>query len=225
MRKPSARRATSEPIRPRPRMPRTLPKSSTPWSRLFSQRPALSVRSAAGRRRAIARRSPRVCSATAVVFPPGVFMTITPRSVAASTSIESTPAPARPMTSRRRPASITARVTLVALRTMSPSYSPTRPASSRSPSEPATSTSRPCLRSASTPMVCRPSVTRTRFTTSRRRSSAPRGRSSRSRRAARDRRVPARAPPAPRWCRTRRRTPCAPGGTACPSSPLARPRS
>src|SRR6266581_3424458 len=52
MRKPSARRATSEPMRPSPTTPSTLPKSSTPWSRLFSQRPPLSAASAAGTRRA-----------------------------------------------------------------------------------------------------------------------------------------------------------------------------
>src|SRR2546430_5032624 len=37
----------------------------TPWSRLFSQRPPLSAASAAGTRRASARSSAMVCSATA----------------------------------------------------------------------------------------------------------------------------------------------------------------
>src|SRR5207237_772007 len=123
--------------------------------------------------------------ATAVVLPPGVFITTTPRSVAASTSIVSTPAPARPTTSSARPASSTARVTLVALRTIRPSYSPMRAMSSRSASVSTTSTSSPCLRSASTPTALRPSVTRIRFTASRRRSSGRRGRRRRSPRAGR----------------------------------------
>ena len=194
MRKPSARRATSDPMRPSPSTPSTLPKSSTPCSRLFSQRPALSAASAAGTRRASARTSASVCSATAVVLPPGVFITTTPRSVAASTSIVSTPAPARPTTSSFTPATSTTRVTLVALRTIRPSYSPMRATRAGSGSVSTTSTSSPCFASTSTPTACRPSVTRTRFTTFRRRSSARRGRSRRNPPAGRDRRAPARGP-------------------------------
>ena len=40
----------------------------------------------------------KVSSAVAMVLPDGVFMTTTPRSVAASTSTLSTPTPARPTT-------------------------------------------------------------------------------------------------------------------------------
>ena len=42
--------------------------------------------------------SEKACSAVEIVFPPGVFMTMMPRFVAASTSTLSTPTPARPMT-------------------------------------------------------------------------------------------------------------------------------
>ena len=57
-----------------------------------------------------------VCSATATAFPVGALTTITPRRVAASTSMLSTPVPARPITRRCSPASITEAVTGVALR-------------------------------------------------------------------------------------------------------------
>jgi len=58
-----------------------------------------------------------VCSAVEIVLPPGVFMTTTPRSVAACTSTLSTPTPARPTTRSFGAASMTFRVTFVSERT------------------------------------------------------------------------------------------------------------
>ena len=58
-----------------------------------------------------------VNSAVEIVFPPGVFITTMPRSVAASTSTLSTPTPALPTTFRFGAASITFRVTFVSDRT------------------------------------------------------------------------------------------------------------
>ncbi len=52
-----------------------------------------------------------------MVLPPGVFITTTPRCVAASTSTLSTPTPARPTTRSFGAASMTLRVTLVSERT------------------------------------------------------------------------------------------------------------
>ena len=68
---------------------------------------------------------PRVSSATATEFPPRVFITTTPLRVAASTSMLSTPTPARPMSFSRPGFSSTSAVTLVALRTARTSYCPT----------------------------------------------------------------------------------------------------
>jgi hypothetical protein len=56
-------------------------------------------------------------SAVEIVLPPGVFITTTPRCVAASTSTLSMPTPARPTTRSSGAASITLRVTLVSERT------------------------------------------------------------------------------------------------------------
>ena len=61
------------------------------------------------------------CSAVVTLLPPGVFITTMPRRVAASTSMLSTPMPARPMTRSRRAASMTSRVTVVELRTINAS--------------------------------------------------------------------------------------------------------
>ena len=63
------------------------------------------IASACGILRAAETMSENACSAVEMVFPPGVFMTMMPRRVAASTSTLSTPTPARPMTrslTRRR---------------------------------------------------------------------------------------------------------------------------
>ena len=70
--------------------------------------------------RATASISDRVCSAAAMVFSPGAFITTTPRRVAAATSMLSTPVPALPTTRRERAAASTSSVTLVSERTTSP---------------------------------------------------------------------------------------------------------
>ena len=56
------------------------------------------------------------CSAVVTALPNGVFITTTPRAVALVTSTLSTPMPARPTTFRFGAASISSRVTLLALR-------------------------------------------------------------------------------------------------------------
>ena len=63
-----------------------------------------------GTGRAPQRMWVKVSSAVAIVLPDGVFMTMTPRSVAASTSTLSIPTPARPTTLRRGAAAITSAV-------------------------------------------------------------------------------------------------------------------
>ena len=93
--------ATSRPTLPSPITPRVLPASSTPVNLLFSHLPALREAVACGRLRARAMSMLKLCSAADTEFPPGVFITTTPRRVAADTSILSTPAPARPTTRRR----------------------------------------------------------------------------------------------------------------------------
>jgi len=108
---------------PNPTRPTVLRNSSwPPANRFFSHRPDL-VEAMAGtscrRRTSI---MPMVSSATATEFPPGVFITTTPFRVAASTSMLSTPTPARPMTFSRPGCSMVSAVTLVALRTASTSY-------------------------------------------------------------------------------------------------------
>src|SRR5579875_512711 len=67
--------------------------------------------------RAMASMRANVCSATETAFPPGVFITSTPASVAASRSTLSTPTPARPMTRRRGALARTDWFTCTALRT------------------------------------------------------------------------------------------------------------
>ena len=62
-----------------------------------------------------------VCSHVEIVLPPGVFITMMPRRVAASTSTLSTPTPARPITRNFFAAAMTLALTLVWLRTMSAS--------------------------------------------------------------------------------------------------------
>ena len=120
MRKPWARSATIEPTLPQPMMPRVLAVSSTPMKRDFSHFPAWVERSAAGSWRASAKIRPKVCSAVVIALPKGVFITTTPRLVAAGTSMLSTPTPARPTTLSSVPALITSAVTLVAERTARP---------------------------------------------------------------------------------------------------------
>src|SRR6267154_2364635 len=73
--------------------------------------------------RASDSNSAKVCSATLTAFPPGVLMTKTPRRVASSRSMLSTPTPARPITRSRGAFSNSSGVTLVALRTIKASAS------------------------------------------------------------------------------------------------------
>ena len=131
MPKAFARRATSTPTRPRPTMPKVLPRSSVPCSDFFSHFPARVVWSARGINRASESISPSVCSATAIAFAPGVFITTIPLGVAASESTLSTPTPARPITRNRCVASMSFAFTSVAERTTSASAS--RTALARSP--------------------------------------------------------------------------------------------
>ena len=95
--KASARFATPLPMRPMPMTPSVLPRSSTPTNDLRSHAPACIVASAAGILRASESIIAIVCSVAAIVLPPGELMTMIPRSVAAFTSMLSTPTPARPM--------------------------------------------------------------------------------------------------------------------------------
>src|SRR3984893_2865149 len=97
-----------------------------------------------------------------MVLPPGVFMTITPRRVATSTSTLSTPTPARPTAFSRLAASITFAVIFVCERTTTAEYSPAISNSSFSFSPVLTSTSScPPLSSNSTPFGEIESATKT----------------------------------------------------------------
>ena len=115
--RPSARLAATCPILPSPMTPRVLPVSSVPISPFFFQFPVRVRRSALGMCLESEQISEIASSAVVTVFPRGVFMTMTPLSVAACRSTLSMPTPARPMTRSSSAASITRRVTLVAERT------------------------------------------------------------------------------------------------------------
>ena len=119
--RPSARSATIEPILPQPITPSVLPVSSTPMKRFFSHLPACVEASACGISRASANIMAMACSAVVMELPNGVFMTMTPRAVAAGMSTLSTPMPARPMTFRLLAFSRIFGVTLVAERMARPS--------------------------------------------------------------------------------------------------------
>ena len=71
---------------------------------------------APGTERASERMKASVCSATATALPPGVFITTTPRAVAASQSTLSTPTPARPTTRSLGASANSSLVILTALR-------------------------------------------------------------------------------------------------------------
>ena len=101
MPKPSARWATSWPMRPNPSTPSVLSYSSTPLNFERSHAPPVSEPCACGTLRASASSSASVCSAAVITFDCGALATITPRLVAASTSTLSTPTPARPTALRR----------------------------------------------------------------------------------------------------------------------------
>jgi hypothetical protein len=88
---PCARSATIAPIFPQPMIPSVLPVISTPMKRFFSHLPACVEASAAGISRASANMRATACSAVVIELPNGVFMTITPRDVAAGMSTLSTP--------------------------------------------------------------------------------------------------------------------------------------
>src|SRR5271170_3808767 len=120
---PRARRATSVPTRPKPTSPSVFPRISVPENADFSQRPAWMEAFACGTARARPSIRAIVCSATLTAFPPGVFITRTPRFVAASTSTLSTPTPARPITRSFDAFPSSAAVALVALRMINASAS------------------------------------------------------------------------------------------------------
>ena len=119
---PSARLATIDPILPAPISPSVLPVTSTPMKRFFSHLPAWVEASASGSCRASANISAMACSAVVIELPNGVFMTTTPRAVAAEMSTLSTPIPARPTTLSRAARSSNLAVTLVDERIANPSY-------------------------------------------------------------------------------------------------------
>ena len=149
---------------PMPTTPSVFPASSRPWNFFFSHLPPLTLAVAWATCRASATMWARVSSATVVDEPPGVFMTTTPRRVAASMSTLSTPTPARPITFRRVARSSSRAVTFVALRTASPSYSGMICSSASGLSPSFTSTWRPAAFRISTPSGERSSETRTRAT-------------------------------------------------------------
>ena len=81
---------------PARRTPSVLPRSSTPTNCERFHSPPCSDAFASGMWRASASISAIVCSAVAIVLPSGALTTMTPRCVAASRSMLSTPTPARP---------------------------------------------------------------------------------------------------------------------------------
>src|SRR4051812_23119183 len=167
MPKPSARCATSWPMRPKPSTPSVFSYSSTPLKDERSQAPPVSEPCACGTLRASASSIASVCSAAVITFDCGAFATTTPRLVAASTSTLSTPTPARPTTLSRSARSIRSPVSLVAERIRMPSNSAMRRSSSPSAQSIPSSTSSPASRSSCTPDTPIFSLTRT-FTSGRR---------------------------------------------------------
>ena len=222
MPRPLARCATRKPMRPSPMTPSVLSCTSTPPQRDFSQRPAFKALWACGMLRAQASSMAIVCSAAESTLLWGAFTTTMPRLVAASTSMLSTPTPARPITLRRVPASMTSAVTLAAERTTRPSNSPMRRTnSSWSQSIPST-TSNSCSRR-SMPALPSLSLTRTflraSLTAPPRSSRRPaRRRPARLRRARRSRAAPgpSRRSRARRRCPTRRSSRSGRGGRSGP---------
>ncbi len=123
MPKARARMQTAPPIRPKPTIPSVLPKSSVPMNGARSHRPARTEADACGMCRASASSSAKVCSVAAIVFAAGVLTTTMPACVAASTSMASTPTPARPTTRMRGDRAMRSLSTRVSERTMRPSAS------------------------------------------------------------------------------------------------------
>ena len=165
MPKACARWATSEPARPSPTTPSTLPCSSTPSHFERSQRPATSAASAWGMLRACASSSAMACSATERMFDVGALTTMTPRSVAA-VDVDVVEADARPADNLQRRCRPPAprRVTWVAERMMSACAPTMAPSSSSGLSPSWTSTSWPASASRSSPLCAIFSVTSTRAT-------------------------------------------------------------
>ena len=118
---PCALRATVAPMRPRPITPSFFPSNSKPVRPALGQPPAFIPASAFGICRAKANNNEMACSAAASVLPSGAFITAIPRAVAASTSMVSTPAPARPITLSCDALAMASAVTAVADRTSSAS--------------------------------------------------------------------------------------------------------
>ena len=163
MRSPTARSATMVPMLPSPMMPSTLLQTSVPSHVLRGHSPARTAAAACGMFRASARSMAMACSAVVTLLPPGVFITTMPRVVAASTSMLSTPMPARPMTRSRSARAMTSAVTFVALRTTSASYPPITSRSSAGLNPGLASTSRSgCSRRRASPSGPSESLSRTR---------------------------------------------------------------
>ena len=161
-----ARWATSEPARPRPTTPSTLPCSSTPSHFERSQRPATSAACAWGMLRAWASSSAMACSATERMFDVGALTTMTPRCGGGSRRrrCRARRRPGRPPGSEV-PAASTSAVTCVAERMISACGARRSPPSSSSGLRPScTSTSWPASASRSSPLCAIFSVTSTRAT-------------------------------------------------------------
>src|SRR6516162_6903901 len=116
MPKPARRCATRTPIRPSPRMPATLPLTSTPVNRDRFHSPDFSEAIACGTCLATASSSAVACSAALTMLELGAFTTITPALVAAATSTLSRPTPARATTRRFGPWARASASIFVALR-------------------------------------------------------------------------------------------------------------
>ena len=148
---------------PRPITPSVLPAISTPMNFFFSQIPCFMLSAACGILRASANISPMASSAAAAALPCGVLMTRTPFSVAALTSMLSTPTPARPMIFSLPGLASMAAVILVAERMPRPWYWPMTAASSSGFMPILTSTVKPALLRISTAFLDMSSAMRTRI--------------------------------------------------------------
>ena len=105
-------RAMRLPMRPQPMIPSVLPVSSTPGAQFFAPKPiSRYLPQTSGRFFASAISSANACSATEVLFAPGVMVTATPRAFAASMSMLSTPTPCLEMSFRPGQESISSFVT------------------------------------------------------------------------------------------------------------------
>src|SRR5437868_1086700 len=126
---------------------------------LRSQRPDFRLLLACGIERASEMSNAIVCSAVVIVLPSGAFITTMPRIVAAETSILSTPTPARPITRRLLVESSRSAVTLVSLRTISPSLSASASRNSAGANPVRFSTTKPAERKGANPLSLTSSAT------------------------------------------------------------------